>query len=183
MSGLDNVFLNAERTGRAHLVRRREQSLEAEKLCHDLGIPPSILRRAASDMSQLDQELLEIAKAIRIARNVLILDEPTAPLTTREIESLFRVIRSAAGLGIGIVLVTHHLAEVFAVSDQVTTLREGTVTLRQAIRLFLSVMTGKSSGGGTTSITFRDIGDTKDRVKVTVDNKGNRTAVNTRDGN
>jgi hypothetical protein len=67
-----------------------------------------------------------------------------------------------------------------AVHDEVV---EGTVTLRQALRLFLSVMTGKSSGGGTTSITFRDIGDTKDRLKVTVDSKGNRTAVTTRDGN
>jgi hypothetical protein len=67
-----------------------------------------------------------------------------------------------------------------AVHDEVV---EGTVTLRQALRLFLSVMTGKSSGGGTTSITFRDIGDTKNRLNVTVDSKGNRTAVNTRDGN
>ena len=67
-----------------------------------------------------------------------------------------------------------------AVHDEVV---EGTVTLRQALRLFLSVMTGKSSGGGTTSITFRDISDTKNRLSVTVDSKGNRTAVNTRDGN
>ncbi len=59
---------------------------------------------------------------------------------------------------------------------------EGTVTLRQAIRLFLSVLTGKSSGGGTATITFRDIGDTKNRLQVTVDAQGNRTAVGTRDG-
>jgi len=59
---------------------------------------------------------------------------------------------------------------------------EGSITLRQAIRLFLSLFTGKSSGGGTTTITFRDIADSKNRLQVTVDNQGNRTDVGTRDG-
>lgn len=59
---------------------------------------------------------------------------------------------------------------------------EGSITLRQAIRLFLAVLTGKASGGGTSTITFRDTEDSKDRVIVTVDTSGNRTAVGTRDG-
>lgn len=59
---------------------------------------------------------------------------------------------------------------------------EGTITLRQAMRLMLAVLTGKSSGGGTTTIVFRDIGDTKNRISATVDSDGNRTAVGTRDG-
>lgn len=66
-----------------------------------------------------------------------------------------------------------------AVHDELV---EGTITLRQALRLFLSVMTGKSSGSGTETLTFRDIADTKGRFKLTVDGKGNRTAVITRDG-
>ena len=66
-----------------------------------------------------------------------------------------------------------------AIHDEVV---EGAVTLRQALRLFLSVLTGKSSGGGTATLVFRDIGDTKNRVSVTVDGDGNRTAVGTRDG-
>jgi hypothetical protein len=59
---------------------------------------------------------------------------------------------------------------------------EGTITARQAKRLMLSILTGKSSGGGGSTLVFRDIGDTKDRVSVTADNNGNRTAVGTRDG-
>jgi hypothetical protein len=59
---------------------------------------------------------------------------------------------------------------------------EGTVTQRQLNRLILAVLTGKSSGGGTATLTFRDIGDTKNRLVVTVDSNGNRTAVGTRDG-
>jgi hypothetical protein len=66
-----------------------------------------------------------------------------------------------------------------AIHDEIV---EGTMTLRQAIRLILAVLTAKSSGGGTTTNTFRDIGDTKDRLEVTVDSDGNRTAVGTRDG-
>ena len=66
-----------------------------------------------------------------------------------------------------------------AVEDEVV---EGTITHRQLNRLLLAVLTGKSSGGGTATLTFRDIGDTKDRLVVTVDANGNRTAVGTRDG-
>jgi ribose transport system ATP-binding protein len=129
LSGLDNIFLNAERLNRIGIVDRRKETAEARLLCAQLGISPSILNRQTSEMSQLQQELVEIAKAMRLARTVLILDEPTAPLTDREIAILFEVIRKAAKLGLGIVLITHHLAEVFAISDWVTTLREGSVTL------------------------------------------------------
>lgn len=69
-----------------------------------------------------------------------------------------------------------------AVDEIVDEVVEGAVTLRQAIRLFLSVLTGKSTGGGTATLKFRDIGDTKDRISATVDADGNRTAVGTRDG-
>jgi hypothetical protein len=68
-----------------------------------------------------------------------------------------------------------------AVDEILDEVIEGTTTLRQALRLFLSVLTGKASGGGSSSVVFRDIGDTKDRVTMTVDASGNRSAV-TRDG-
>ncbi len=54
---------------------------------------------------------------------------------------------------------------------------EGALTLRQALRLFLSVLVGKSSGGGSTAPAFRDQADSKNRVSATVDANGNRTAV------
>jgi hypothetical protein len=59
---------------------------------------------------------------------------------------------------------------------------EGTTTSRQATRLVLSTLTGKSSGGGTATVIFRDIGDTKNRISATVDADGNRTSIGTRDG-
>ena len=129
LNGLDNIFLNAEHVTRIGTVRRRQELEEAGRLCQRLGISRSVLNRTIAEMSPVQQELVEIAKALRLGREVLILDEPTAPLTEHEIATLFRAMRNLAASGTGIVLVTHHLAEVFAISDEVTTLREGSVTL------------------------------------------------------
>lgn len=54
---------------------------------------------------------------------------------------------------------------------------DGTVTVSQALKLLLSVLVGKVTGAGTSTITFRDVNDTKNRVTATVDTDGNRTAV------
>lgn len=64
-----------------------------------------------------------------------------------------------------------------AVDEILDEVVEGTTTLRQAIKIMLSALVAKVSGGGTTTITFRDIGDSKDRITATVDADGNRTAV------
>ncbi|HDZ13378.1 hypothetical protein LCGC14_0643710 [marine sediment metagenome] len=69
-----------------------------------------------------------------------------------------------------------------AVDEIIDEVIEGSITLRQVMKLVLSVLTGISSGGGTDTIVFRDIGDTKDRILATVDSNGNRTAIGTRDG-
>ena len=55
------------------------------------------------------------------------------------------------------------------------------ISLRGAIKLLLAVLSGKSSGGGTATLVFRDINDAKNRVSATVDANGNRTAIGTRD--
>ena len=54
---------------------------------------------------------------------------------------------------------------------------DGTYTLRQLVRLMASALAGKVSGGGTATVVFRDVPDTKDRITATVDVNGNRTAV------
>lgn len=65
-------------------------------------------------------------------------------------------------------------AGVDAILDEVV---EGSTTFRQMLRLFLSVLAGKSSGGGTVTLTFRDLADSKNRITATVDANGNRTAM------
>lgn len=69
---------------------------------------------------------------------------------------------------------TNVLAAPDAVLDEPV---EGTTTMRELLRLFAAVMAGKASGGGTTSVIYRDLDDTKPRVSMTVDASGNRSAV------
>jgi ribose transport system ATP-binding protein len=129
LNGLDNLFLNDERRSRARSIQRRAEMAEAEELCDRIGISPSLMKRRVSELSAVQQQMLEIAKALRLASRVLILDEPTAPLGNREIGQLFTVVRNVARNGVGVILITHHLAEVFEVCDKVTCLREGKITL------------------------------------------------------
>jgi len=64
-----------------------------------------------------------------------------------------------------------------AVDEILDEVVEGTLTLRQVLRILLAVLAGKSGGGGTTTDTFRDVADSKDRVSATVNASGNRTAI------
>ena len=129
LTGLDNIFLNDELTTPLHMLRRGRETAEAEGLLSGLGISLGVLRRTVNEMSAVERQMVETVKAVRLAKTVLILDEPTAPLSHKEIDALFDVIRNAAATGIGIVLITHHLPEVFAVCERVVVLREGTVVM------------------------------------------------------
>jgi rhamnose transport system ATP-binding protein len=73
-----------------------------------------------------EQQLVEIARALRAKARVLILDEPTASLTEQEAERLFEIIRDLRRGGVGIVYISHRLDELFQIADRVTVLRDGT---------------------------------------------------------
>jgi len=163
LNGLDNLFLNAEQKNRLRLVKRGSEADEARELLDQLGISRALLRKSVSEMSTIEQELLEIAKALRLGDEVLILDEPTAPLGREEITRLFDVMRTVAARGTGIVLITHHLAEVFAVSDEVTCLREGSVVLstptsQTNMAELIEAMLGRASVASTVASKRADSG-------------------------
>jgi ribose transport system ATP-binding protein len=132
MSGIDNIFLNSERLNVLGCVNLRRERAEIEGTIAQLGIKPSTLSLRVSDMSTIEQKLIEIAKALRLGSKVLVLDEPTVALGRDEIDRLFEVLRGIANQGTGIVLITHRLAEVFVVSDEVTCLRDGKVVTSRA---------------------------------------------------
>lgn len=74
------------------------------------------------------KQRIEILKALYLGADILIMDEPTAVLTPQEIEGLFQTMRELRDSGASIILITHKLSEVMAITDEVTVLRDGKVT-------------------------------------------------------
>jgi rhamnose transport system ATP-binding protein len=95
----------------AELLERAGASIDPERLVATLSMP--------------EQQLVEIAKAIGANARIVIMDEPTASLTGREVDSLFRVIARLREDGVGVIYISHRLEEIAAVADRVTVLRDG----------------------------------------------------------
>ena len=107
------------------------------------SIRPDALCRS---LTVAQQQCVEIARALSVNAKLVVMDEPTAALTGREVEQLFAVIRDLKSHGIGVVYVSHRMDEVFAICDRVTVMRDGRfvaehrtadVTRRQLIELMV----------------------------------------------
>src|SRR5436305_9468914 len=83
------------------------------------------VNRLARDLTVEQRQVVEIARALSVGARFLILDEPTASLEKAAIERLFESIRRLKGSGVGILYISHHLEEIYDVSDRVTVLRDG----------------------------------------------------------
>jgi rhamnose transport system ATP-binding protein len=81
--------------------------------------------RLVEQLSMPEQQLIEIAKAVGRDARILIMDEPTASLSEREVERLFQVVVRLRSEGVGIIYISHRLEEILAIADRVTVLRDG----------------------------------------------------------
>jgi len=114
----------------------------------DAPFPPT---EQVGNLSLGNQQLVEIAKAMSRNAKILILDEPTSSLSLLESSNLFKLMLRLKSQGIGIVFITHHLEEVFKISDRITVLRDGhyvgTVqTSESDERQIVSMMVGRDLG-------------------------------------
>jgi rhamnose transport system ATP-binding protein len=102
-------------------AQRRRQAIE---LLERVGarIDPALPVR---QLTMPQQQLVEIARALGRSARILILDEPTASLSEREVESLFAILRDLRRAGIAIIHITHRMDEIFALADRITVLRDG----------------------------------------------------------
>ncbi len=119
----ENIFL-AREPRRGPFVDRRRMVAEARRLLDRLGVqidPTAPVRR----LSVAQQQMVEIAKALSLNAEVLIMDEPTSSLTETETALLFRVIQDLRCDGVGIVYISHRLDEMAEIVDRVTVLRDG----------------------------------------------------------
>jgi len=121
----ENMFLGREAPSRIPgLIDRRIVENRAGAVLEEIEADVSPRQRVGS-LSLAKQQLVEIAKGISMNSRVLILDEPTSSLTKREIDELFRVVRTTKEKGVAVVYISHKLPEIFALSDRVTVMRDG----------------------------------------------------------
>jgi rhamnose transport system ATP-binding protein len=120
----ENIAISLERGGAWRPIDWKARGRQAAELLERVGasIDP---QRLVESLSMPEQQLVEIAKAIGVDAKVVIMDEPTAALTDREVESLFRVIDVLRQAGSGVIYISHRLEEVFTVADRITVLRDG----------------------------------------------------------
>lgn len=108
------------------VLDRRELRTRASAILAEVGLDLSP-DTPVEDLGIAQMQLVEIARALRTDARLLILDEPTATLTPREVDRLFGIIRSLVGRGIGVLYISHHLDEVKEIGHRVTVLRNGRV--------------------------------------------------------
>jgi ABC-type sugar transport system ATPase subunit len=122
---IENIWIDDRTTGwwRRPFARKPAQQETAARL-RELGCRASLFARMA-DLSVADQQLVDVASALRRDLRVLVVDEPTASLTPSEVESLFVVLRRLRDQGVAIIFIGHRLEEILEISDRVTVLRDG----------------------------------------------------------
>ena len=121
LSAAENICYG-ERYGK--LVNQKKMRQIAQEIFDDFGVdidPATPVR----DLTPGHMQIVEIAKAVSKKARILILDEPTAPLSVAEVEILFRIVRKLQADGVAIIFISHRLDEVFALTNRVSILRDG----------------------------------------------------------
>jgi ABC-type sugar transport system ATPase subunit len=124
LSVAENILLDRSPTGPAGLLDRARmyEAAAAQLALLDARVSP---RARVRDLGVGDRQLVEIAKALSLRARVLLLDEPTSALSEQEVTALFAVVQRLKAQGIGVVFVSHRLAEVFRFADRISVLRDG----------------------------------------------------------
>jgi len=121
----ENIFLGHEfvknRLGQINWAEIYDRTAE---ILNQLKVKISPLAKV-STLSVAQQQMVEIAKALSMGGKIIVMDEPTASLTNKEIYELFRIIKNLKKYGTGIIYISHRLEELFEIADRITILRDG----------------------------------------------------------
>jgi rhamnose transport system ATP-binding protein len=163
----ENVFAGRQ-PKKNGLVDWGEMYRRATEVFVDIGIELDV-RTPVYQLGIADRQLIEIAKSLISGARVLILDEPTSVLSSREVDSLFSLLKSLRSRGISLVFVSHKLDEVTELTDRVVVLRDGVliserVTAEVSIPEMVSMMCGREVGDLYPSVT-RNSGEVVLEVK------------------
>lgn len=120
----ENVFMGHFPMKRKGLVDRKEMLRKTAEIFESMDVdmdPQAVVQ----DLSVAYMQLVEIAKSLSRNLKLLIMDEPTAPLTTKEVEVLFQIVKTLKKRGVTIIFISHRLDEIFSICDRVTVMRDG----------------------------------------------------------
>ena len=123
MSVAENIFLG-DRIENSRLVDFKAMKSKAREIfkLFNVNIDPDVF---VQDLSPAQQQIVEIAKAVSKNVKILIMDEPSAPLSVSEVEHMFEIIRQLKQKGVTVIYISHRLEEVFRIADRVSVMRDG----------------------------------------------------------
>ncbi len=152
MTVMENIFLDDLPRTKLGIIRGGELKRKAQEIIDTFGLPidPTEL---VGRLSVAYQQMVEIMKAYRRDSTIIAFDEPTAPLTDAEIKILFRIIKQLKKEGKIILYVSHRMAEIFQVTDEIVVLKDG-----KFIKKYQTSQTSEPEL--ITAMVGRDIGDT-----------------------
>ncbi|AMM17873.1 D-ribose transporter ATP-binding protein [Burkholderia sp. PAMC 28687] len=147
LSIAENIYMGRQPRDRIGRIRYDEMNREVDALLQSLGVNLRA-ERLVRGLSIADQQVVEIAKALSLNANVLIMDEPTAALSLTEVERLFAIVRALRERDAAILFITHRLDEVFALTQRLTIMRDGmkvfdSMTTDMTIDSIVSKMVGR----------------------------------------
>jgi rhamnose transport system ATP-binding protein len=151
LSVAENIFMGRQPLRAWRRIDRSEMHRRVDALMARLGVPLDPARPARG-LSIADQQIVEIAKALSFDAQVVVMDEPTAALSSAEVDRLFTVVRALQGGGAAVLFVSHRLSELYAVCQSVTVMRDGH-------RVFTGPLQGLSVNDLVRRMVGRSLGD------------------------
>ena len=124
MTVVENLFLGNEIKNAIGWIDNKKMRALATETFRELGVSLN-LDEEVKNLSVGQQQMIEIAKSLLSDGEVIIMDEPTAALTEREIEVLFRIIQNLKQKNVAIIYISHRMEEIFKISDRITVMRDG----------------------------------------------------------
>ena len=137
-SVMDNIWLGRYPKMMGIAVNEKKMYKDTKAIFDELGIDVDP-KRIMSTMPVSQRQMVEIAKAVSYNSKIIVFDEPTSSLTEEEVEHLFKIINMLRDRGVGIIYISHKMAEIKRISDEITVMRDGTwVATRPAAELEMS---------------------------------------------
>ena len=122
---MDNIWLGRYPMTAGIMVNEHKMLEDTNKIFEELGIAVDP-KRIMSTMPVSQRQMVEIAKAVSYNSKIIVFDEPTSSLTEEEVEHLFKIINMLRDRGCGIIYISHKMAEILRIADEVTVMRDGT---------------------------------------------------------